>query len=65
MFDYVPHMFVYVYTYYTTMAGHGPKYGSRYGCLIIAYTKQQGNKGVNNAARHTKGGLAEARGLSS
>ena len=53
-----------------SLAGHGPKHGSRHRCLIIASTEQRGpvlSKGVkviNNAALPPEGGPAEVGGLS-
>ena len=50
-----------------SLAGHGPKSGSRHVCLIIAWTEQQGlvlYKGVNDAAYPPEGGLAEPGDLS-
>ena len=53
-----------------SLAGHGPKSGSRHVCLIIAYTGQQGpvlykgDKGVNVAAPPAEGDSAEAGGRS-
>ena len=49
-----------------SLAGHGPKSGSRHVCLIITETRQQGPvlyKGDNGAARPPEGGPAEAREL--
>ena len=49
-----------------SLAGHGLKFGSRHGCLIIAKTGQQGSvlyKGVNDAVRPPEGGPAEAEVL--
>ena len=49
--------------------GHGPKSGSRQGCLIIACTRQQGSvlykrdKGVNDAVCLPEFGPAEVRDL--
>ena len=49
-----------------SLAGHGPKHGSRHRCLIIASTEQQGpvqckgDKGVNTVARPLENGLAKA-----
>ena len=48
-----------------SLAGYRPKHGSRHGCLIIAWTRQQGpglykgDKGVNDAAHPPEGGPAE------
>ena len=50
-------------------AGLGPKSGSRHGCRVIAWTRQQGlvlyieDKGVNVAARLPESGRAEAGSL--
>ena len=49
-----------------SLADHGPKYGSRHVCLIIAQTGQQGperyegDKGVCDAAHLPEGGPAKA-----
>ena len=52
------------------LAGLGPKSGSRYICLIIAWTGQKGPvqykgvKDVNDAARPLEGGPANVGGFS-